>query len=159
MNPLLPWGRGRNLSDIVPYLHLNKKDKNDLGDYSKYYYILGKSKKIWESHDEFLKYDNFKSIKMLNCCGKTITFIEGKYFYCMPLSDKEEFCFAKLGELKFEKYKLFIQNNKHINLMRNNKFDIKDEDKETPIGYGVCALCRNLYERDEKCGLCNKKYE
>lgn len=159
MNPLLPWGRGKNLDEVVPYLYLDKSEKNDLGDYLKYYYILGKSKGIWESYDEFVKYNNFESIKKLNCCGKTITFMEGKYFYCMPLSDKDEFSFAKLGELDYEKYIKFVENNEHICNMKNNKFGKEATTSKTPIGYGVCALCRNMYERGNKCGLCDNKHE
>lgn len=159
MNPLLPWGRGKNLDEIVPYLYLDKNDKQDLGDYLKYYYILGKSKGLWNTYEEYIGYNNVESIKKLNCCGKTITFMEGKYYYCMPLSDKEEFVFANLGELTFEKYMNFINSSKHINNMKNNKFNIDPKFKKTPIGYGVCALCRNMYERGNCCEICNNKHE
>ena len=159
MNPLLPWGRGENLENVVPYLHLNKANKQELGDYLKYFYILGKSKNIWNDYDEFIVYDNLESVKRLNCCGKTITFMEGKYYYCMPLSGKDEFCFANLGELNYEKYKQFAEGNKHICNMKNNRFKLDEKNNKAPIGYGICAICRNIYEGNDKSELCNNKHE
>ena len=146
MNPLLPWGKGEKLTEVVPYLNLNNNDKIELGDYSKYFYILGKSKNLWNDYKEYLLYNNLEALKKLNCCGKTITFMEDKYFYCMPLSNKKEFVFANLGELSYKKYKEFVDSNEYIDKMKNNRFMLNKNNKITPCGYGICGICRCIYE-------------
>lgn len=145
MNPLLPWGRGEKLRLEVPFLELDTNSKDNLGEYKKYFYILGLSKKIWSSYEEFEQKSNIDIIKALNHCGKTITFMENKYFYCMPQSGKKDFCFSKLGELDYDSYMEYVRGNDWINSMRNN--EIGKEIKNCCIGYGICDLCRELYRR------------
>lgn len=147
LNPLLPWGRGKNLIDVVPYVNLNNNDKSTLGDYENYYYVLGKVNNIWDTYDEFLNMNNLETLKRLNCCGKTITLMGNKYYYSMPCSGKEEFCFATIGNLDYKKYLVFKSNNKTIKKMANNKIANEDLIDKCPIGYGICGLCmENDYE-------------
>ena len=150
LNPLLPWGRAKNLDqDIVPYLDLNSNNKSSLGDFEMYYYILGKSKNVWDTYDEYLNYNNFDAIKSLNSCGKTITFLKGNYYYCMPCSGMKEFAFSKIGELDYKKYLEFVKNNEYVNDMKNNKFDKYKIPKNCSIGYGICGLCRYIKENEK----------
>lgn len=150
MNPLLPWGRGEKLESSVPYLDLNDNNKKSLGDYEKYYYILGLSKKIWNNYNDFSNYNNLDSIKKINCCGKTITFMEGKYYYCMPCSGKKNFEFANLGYLSYKKYTEFISNNKIVSKFKKNNFNNINLPSKCAIGYGVCDICRKVVENDTK---------
>ncbi|MDD4706332.1 MAG: 4Fe-4S cluster-binding domain-containing protein [Bacilli bacterium] len=148
MNPLLPWGKGKNLDAVVPYLNLNTSDKSMLGDYEKYFYILGKSQDVWDTYNEYLNFNNFEAIKSINCCGKTITFMENKYYYCMPCSGKDSFEFAKLGNLDYKKYLGYVENNKFIQRMKNNDFDLIELPIKCPVGYGICGLCRKMIENE-----------
>lgn len=143
INPLLPWGKGIDCSNI-PTLKLNSNNKESLGDYKKYFFILGKSMGVWNSIEEFENIDNFKAIKQFNNCGKTITLDRGNYYYCMPRSDESNFCFAKLGCLNVEDYKNFIKSNEVIQKCLKNDFDLKNLDIDVPFGYGICDICKKF---------------
>lgn len=149
LNPLLPWGKGEDLLDIIPYLNLKNNDKTSLGDYEQYLYILGKNNSYWNSYEEFIKLDNLEIIKRINCCGKTITFMENSYYYCMPCSGKEKFKFSSLGSLSYKKYIDFINKNQHITKMKKNNFDNIELLEKCPIGYGICGLCRKVVENEK----------
>lgn len=69
--------------------------------------------------------------------------MEEKYYYCMPQSGCEDFCFSRLGELDYEKYNEFIKNNEWIQKMKSN--DIETNVEECCMGYGLCDLCRKCY--------------
>lgn len=144
MNPLLPWGKGVECEKDVPKVNLNSNNKDQLGDYKKYFYILGKSQNLWNTFEEFENFNNFEALKKLNHCGKTITLDEGKYFYCMPRSSEKEFCFATLGNLNYDNYLEFVKNHSVINKSKNNNFDIENLDINSPFGYGVCDICRKF---------------
>lgn len=148
INPLLPWGKGESLNDQYPTLNIGNNCKSNLGDYKLYGYILAKECGLCNSFNEFIQCNNLDFLKEICDCGKSMVLSNGNYYYCLGLMSDDRFSFAQLGELSYEKYFTFIEQNDWIKKMK--KAEIEISNKEVPVAFGLCDICYNKFSKNFK---------
>ena len=154
INPLLPLGRGKELDYLVPTLKINENDKNTLGAYKKYNYLLGKKMGLWVDYDEYEKIDNWKAFLSFNCCGKTLMIQNGVVYYCMMYVGNDYFRISTIDDFSIDTLVRFKKNNKICKIWNSDepeKKSIKESlhASEYPFGYGVCCICKDCFESSE----------
>lgn len=151
INPLLPWGNGVKLNNLVPNLILKGNEKNTLGDYKKYIYTLGKSLKKWKNMDEFNNISNIELFSSLTHCGKTITIQNGKFYYCMAHSGTDKFFLGNEYTFKYDNLEKFEKSNFQVLCFKNynstkNYLESRVDlwNNKYSFGYGVCDICKYI---------------
>ena len=153
INPFLPWGMGRNMSDLSPTLDLSNVNKKTLGAYSPVLFMHGINNGYWESLEEYLNTTNTNTLIKHGSCGKTLAYFKGNYYYCIHNQGVDFFKISKLGQLTNKSYRKKIESNKLIKCMRKCSSDTMEKivsefpnDTEVSIAYGTCDVCKKFYD-------------
>lgn len=103
---------------------------------------------LCNSFNEFIQCNNLDFLKEICDCGKSMVLSNGNYYYCLGLMSDDRFSFAQLGELSYEKYFTFIEQNDWIKKMK--KAEIEISNKEVPVAFGLCDICYNKFSKNFK---------
>lgn len=148
INPLLPWGRGREMHEKIPKLKIGETCKKALGAYMPILYKLGLDKNIWNDYKGFLNFDNFKLLHAFDYCANSIYVNNKGVFTCNYF---EDFRVSSIESFNISKYQKFIKNNKWIDMIKSKKLLSLMENsslcnEDLFFDYGRCSICKYLRE-------------